>query len=66
MAIRIVEDKPDPKVVREVVCKQCGVKLEYLPIDILQGKHYDYGGGCDAVEYIKCPKCQADITLRTF
>lgn len=63
MAIKIVEDKPDPKVVKQVVCSQCGVKLEYVPVDVQESNEYDHGGGCDRVRWIECPKCKNHVTV---
>jgi 5-methylcytosine-specific restriction endonuclease McrA len=58
MAIRIIDDKPHKSVVKEQVCTNCGVTLEYVPADVKEFVHHDYGGGSDVVRYIVCPKCQ--------
>lgn len=32
--IRIIDEKPDASVVKNVICRNCGVKLEYVPADV--------------------------------
>lgn len=61
--IRIIEEKPDPSVVKQVLCHNCGVKLEYVPHDIQKRKVSDYTGGCDTYHYITCPKCSEEIPV---
>lgn len=64
MTIKIVNETPDKSVVKQVVCKHCGVTLDYVPNDVITGTHYDYGGGSDNVYYIVCLNCKKDIYLR--
>lgn len=66
MAVRIVDEKPDPSVVKQIVCTQCGAKLEYLPIDVKERHGTDYSGGPDGAEWIDCPKCQKPVTIRSW
>lgn len=66
MAVRIVEEKPDPSVVKQAICRSCGVKVEYLPIDIKSRHGTDYGGGPDGAEWVDCPKCQKQIVLKSW
>lgn len=62
--IRIIEEKPDPSVVKQILCRNCGVKLEYLPIDVQSYTASDYGGGSDTYYYIKCPKCNNTVYVK--
>lgn len=64
MAVKIIEEKPDQSVVKQVVCKNCGVKLEYVPMDIENHSAKDYGGGTDTYYYINCPKCQNHVYVK--
>jgi RNase P subunit RPR2 len=64
MTVRIVDEKPDPTVVKRTVCRNCGVKLEYLPIDVKERIVTDYGGGSDTIYWIDCPKCQNHVSLK--
>ncbi len=64
MAIRIVEQKPDPSVIRNCICKRCGVKLEYLPLDVLHKTYSDYGGGSDSMSFITCLQCGNTIEVK--
>lgn len=59
--IRIIDDKPHPTVVRQVVCKNCGVTIEYTPNEIKSKNVSDYGGGSDTYHFLKCPKCDHTI-----
>lgn len=68
MAVKIIEEKPDPAIARRVVCRWCGVTLEYLPIDINYRHGTDYSGGADGDESIQCanPACRKKIILRSW
>jgi hypothetical protein len=33
MAVKVVSTEPDPSVVKYAVCRNCGVRLEYLPME---------------------------------
>jgi hypothetical protein len=63
MAIKIIKDGPDPSVVKEVVCDNCGATLEYAPIDVRHRDYVDYGGDYDTSYWIDCPKCSANSVL---
>lgn len=64
MAINIVNRVPSPKVLKFVVCHECGVELSYVPKDVKEEKHYDYGGGCDMFYYIPCANCSEKVGVR--
>lgn len=66
MAVRIIEERPDPNVVKQVVCRNCGVKLEYLPIDVKEYSGTDYSGGPDGHRWIDCPKCSKKVILESW
>jgi uncharacterized protein with PIN domain len=61
--VRIVELKPDPSVVKQVVCKNCGAKLEYVPADIHSEYVRDYGGVGEMQNWITCPNCNHAVTV---
>lgn len=63
MTIQIINEGPDPSVVKEVLCLNCGVKLSYVPADI-ERKSYDYYDGVEVIKTITCPKCNEVIKLR--
>jgi uncharacterized protein with PIN domain len=63
MAVRIVEEKPDPSVIKQVVCRNCGVKLEYVPADVQDGVDTDYTGSKDPFKFIECPKCKKEVRV---
>ncbi len=61
--IKIIDDKPHHSVVRQVICRNCGVTLEYTPNDVLERKVSDYGGGTDTYRWLSCPKCTKDVPV---
>ena len=63
MAIRIVNEVPDASVVKQCLCRNCGVKLEYTPADVRKESMYDYTGSSDTYRRIDCPKCQHVINV---
>lgn len=63
MAVRIINPEPDPSVLKQVICRKCGVKLEYAPIDVTSKEVSDYGGGSDTYRYIECPNCKNKIDV---
>lgn len=64
MAVRIVKEEPDPKVVKKKVCRNCGVTIEYLLLDIQEFSKTDYAGGTETWRAIVCPKCKNQIHCR--
>lgn len=64
MAIRIVDDTPHISVIKQIICRSCGVTLEYAPIDIKERHGTDIGGGPDGAQYINCPKCQHEVIIK--
>lgn len=58
--IRIIEEKPDPSVMKQIICRQCGVKLEYAPVDVKKYEGMDYSGGPDGCTWIDCSKGMMD------
>ncbi len=63
MVIRIINEVPHPTVVKEVICKNCGVTLEYTPSDVTENRYTDYGGGSGVQGLIGCPKCAKTIVV---
>ncbi len=66
MAVKVVKTEPDPKVVKRVVCGNCGATLEYVPRDVKSCHGTDYGGGPDGCEWVDCPNCKEDVVLRSW
>jgi hypothetical protein len=66
MAVKVISVKPAKSVVKKVVCRNCGAKLEYVPKDVKEYHGTDYGGGPDGREWIVCPNCREDVTLRSW
>jgi DNA-directed RNA polymerase subunit RPC12/RpoP len=66
MAVKVVSTEPDPSVVKYAVCRNCGVRLEYLPMDVKEHHGTDIGGGPDGHEWIDCPQCSKQVILRSW
>lgn len=61
--VKIIEKEPHKSVVKEKICRNCGVTLSYVPSEVKKGKSYDYGGGCDAYNTIECPNCNKKVEV---
>jgi len=57
MAVKIIDETPDPEVVKRISCKHCGTRLEYVPADVKRRDGTDYGGGPDGETWVDCPQC---------
>lgn len=66
MVIKVIDDKPHKSVVKEAICSNCGVTLEYVPADIEERMVTDYTGDSDVIRFIRCPKCQHQHTVRSY
>lgn len=47
-------------------CPKCRATIAYLPTEIKRYSGRDYSGGPDGREWIICPNCSNDITLRAW
>jgi len=65
MTIKIINQEPSREVVKQIVCKNCGVTLEYTPNDIREEKRTDYTGDSDIYKLIDCANCNAVLTVST-
>ena len=63
--VTIVDNKPDPSVVKQIICKHCGVKLEYTPNDEKREYATDYLGDRVYYNYITCPNCSEQMKTRS-
>lgn len=64
--VKVIDEGPDPSVVKQIVCRNCGAKLEYVPAEVLSYNGTDYSGGPDGCEYIICPKCKKQVVIRSW
>lgn len=55
--VKVISTVPCMSVVKQVVCKNCGATLQFVPKDIETEYHYDYTGDSDTFRFIKCPPC---------
>lgn len=61
--MRIVNQQPHPSVVKECICRHCGVTLEYIPADVVKGYETDYTGSRDSYKFITCMNCHTEIRV---
>lgn len=62
--VTVVKTEPHPSVVKEVICRNCGATLQYVPKDVQERKDYDYTGSYDIVNFITCPPCGDKVSVR--
>lgn len=60
MAVEIIDEGPDPSVVKEIICKKCGCKLRYVPNDVKVICYRDY----DTDIFIVCAKCKNRVNTK--
>lgn len=39
--VKVIDETPDPAVVKRVSCRGCGARLEYVPNDVKMGTDRD-------------------------
>lgn len=64
--VTVVNKQPHASVVKETICRNCGVTLQYVPRDIKERIETDYGGGRDLIKYIECPECNDRVTVKGY
>jgi hypothetical protein len=55
--MKIVDKKPHESVVKQKICTNCGVTLEYVPKDVVFRK-YSCCGSLECGTFIKCLNCE--------
>lgn len=63
MTVEILDDKPDPSVLKQVICRNCGRKLQYVPHDVECSTCKDYIGDSDTSYWILCPGCNMEVRV---
>jgi hypothetical protein len=58
MTVKIIKLKPHREVAKQIVCRECGATLEYVPNDVKSYHGTDYGGGPDGCTWVNCPNCK--------
>jgi hypothetical protein len=56
----------DLSVVKICTCRNCGSILRYGNQDLRKYSGTDYSGGPDGREWIICPGCGEDVTIRSW
>lgn len=55
-----------PEAVKQATCHNCAARLEYVNADVKSCHGLDYSGGSAGKEWIDCPRCGHDVTLRSW
>lgn len=64
--VTVVSTQPHASVIREIICRNCGSTLQYVPKDIKERTVSDYTGDRDIVRYIECPECNDHVTVKGY
>lgn len=56
----------DPEAVKTITCANCATKLEYTQSEVKEEHGTDYGGGPDGKQFIQCPQCNKEVTIRAW
>jgi ribosomal protein S27E len=64
--VTVVSTVPHPSVVKEVICRNCGATLNYVPADIQNKSVSDYTGDRETVYFIKCPPCGHEVSVERY
>lgn len=64
--VTVVSAVPHPSVVKEVVCRNCGATLQYVPKDIQSITTRDYTGCSDTDYFITCPPCGERVHVKRY
>jgi hypothetical protein len=63
---RVIELGPNPEVEKRINCQGCGAKIGYTLNDVQKYSGTDISGGPDGREWVVCPNCGKDITIRSW
>ena len=66
MTVKIIDPNPDRSVVRECICRNCGVKLSFVPKDIQSKTYKDYDDESDTSYFIQCASCSEPIYVKRY
>jgi endogenous inhibitor of DNA gyrase (YacG/DUF329 family) len=56
----------DEQAVKQVTCRACAARVEYTESEVKRYEGTDMSGGPDGRDWIVCPNCGKDITLRSW
>lgn len=61
--VQIVQKEPHKSVVKEAICRKCGVTLSYVPLEVKEDYTSDYLGDKDYYNYIECANCKKEVRV---
>lgn len=56
----------DEKAKKQVTCWKCSAIIEYTQHEVRSYNGRDYSGGSDGKEWIVCPNCGGEATIRSW
>lgn len=59
----IIDPKPSKEVIKEKICRHCGITLGYVPNDVKEDYISDYTGDKDYYKYVTCPGCTKQVKV---
>jgi len=63
--VKILNEEPHKSVIKEDICRKCGVTLSYVPMEVKEGYTSDYLGDRDYYKYIVCPNCKNNVRVKS-
>lgn len=64
--VKVIKIDPKKRITKKIDCRECGATLEYMTVDIKERRGTDYGGGPDGRQWIYCPNCGNDVTIKSW
>lgn len=61
--VKIFNPEPDESVVKTIICRECGVKLQYVPYEVMNYTNRYYDGTSVDIRYIDCPNCVSRVHI---
>jgi hypothetical protein len=62
--VNVVSKIPHQSVVKEVVCRNCGATLSYVPREVKSRIIRDYSGSSEDYRHIDCPNCSKEVGVK--
>lgn len=64
--VTVVDRGPHHSVVKEVICRNCGSKLSYVPMDIKEKSGHNERDGSWGNQWIDCPVCAKKVNIKSW
>jgi hypothetical protein len=64
--VKIIKKAPHKDVRKQIVCRECGATLEYVPNEVKSYHGTDISGGPDGCAWVNCPSCDKPAIIRSW